>query len=110
MLTSGVVFLHDNVRLHTAACIWALFEHFKWELNDYPPYSPDLAPSDYYLFIYLMNCLGSQRFNDNEMMEGVKTWLSSQVADFYDIGIQKLIPQVCIFFVYNTFFSHCLFC
>jgi hypothetical protein len=26
-------------------------------------------------------------------MEGVKTWLSSQAADFSDIGIQKLIPQ-----------------
>jgi hypothetical protein len=26
-------------------------------------------------------------------MEGVKTWLSSMVADFFDTGIQKLIPQ-----------------
>jgi hypothetical protein len=25
-------------------------------------------------------------------MEGVKTWLSLQVADFFDTGIQKLIP------------------
>jgi hypothetical protein len=25
-------------------------------------------------------------------MEGVKTWLSSQAADFFDTGIQKLIP------------------
>jgi hypothetical protein len=26
-------------------------------------------------------------------MVGAKTWLSSQVADFFDTGIQKLIPQ-----------------
>jgi hypothetical protein len=26
-------------------------------------------------------------------MEGVKTWLSSQAADFFDTGAQKLIPQ-----------------
>jgi hypothetical protein len=26
-------------------------------------------------------------------MEGVKTWLSSQAADFFDTGIQKFIPQ-----------------
>jgi hypothetical protein len=26
-------------------------------------------------------------------MEGVKTWQSSQVADFFDTGIQKLISQ-----------------
>jgi hypothetical protein len=26
-------------------------------------------------------------------MEGLKTWLSSQAADFFDTGIQKLIPR-----------------
>jgi hypothetical protein len=26
-------------------------------------------------------------------MEGVKTWLSSQAADFFDTGIQKLVPR-----------------
>jgi hypothetical protein len=26
-------------------------------------------------------------------MEGVKTWLSSQAADFFDKGIQKLIAD-----------------
>jgi hypothetical protein len=26
-------------------------------------------------------------------MEGVKMWLSSQAADFFDAGIQKFIPQ-----------------
>jgi hypothetical protein len=65
-------------------------------LFDHPPYSPDLAPSDYHLFTctYLKNWLGSQHFCNNEkMMEGVKTWLSSQAADFSDAGIQKIIPQ-----------------
>jgi hypothetical protein len=36
----------------------------------------------------------SQHFNNNEeLMEGVKIWLNSQVADFFDAGIQKLIPR-----------------
>jgi hypothetical protein len=26
-------------------------------------------------------------------MEGVKTWLSSQAADFFDTGIQNLFPD-----------------
>jgi hypothetical protein len=26
-------------------------------------------------------------------MEGVRTWLSSQAADFFGTGIEKLIPQ-----------------
>jgi hypothetical protein len=62
-------------------------------LSDYPSYSPDLAPSGYHPFTYLKNWLGSQRSNNNELMEGVKTWLRSQAADFFDTRIQKLIPR-----------------
>jgi hypothetical protein len=43
MLTCGVVLLHENAPLHTAACTRALLEHLKWELFDHPPYSPDTA-------------------------------------------------------------------
>jgi histone-lysine N-methyltransferase SETMAR len=98
------------------------------ELFDHPPYSSDLALSDYYLFTYLKNWVESQRINNNEeLMGGVKMWLSSQAADLFDTGIQKLIPRydkylnsggdycenslVCTyFFVYNKFFPRCLFC
>jgi hypothetical protein len=62
-------------------------EHFNWELFDHLPYSPDLTPGDYQLFTYMKNWLGSQRFNNNEeLMEGVKPWLSSKVADVFDRG------------------------
>jgi hypothetical protein len=89
------VLLHDNVHLHTAARTRALLKHFNWEFIDHPPYSPspDLALSNYHLFTYLKNCLGSQPFNNDEWMEGVKMWLSPQVAEFFDTGIQKLIPR-----------------
>jgi hypothetical protein len=61
-------------------------------LFDHPLYSPDLAPINYHLFTYLKNCLGLQCFDNNdELMKGVKTWLSSEVADFFDTG--TLIPQ-----------------
>jgi hypothetical protein len=41
----------------------------------------------------MKNGLRSQRFNNNEeVIEAVKTWLSSQAADFSETGIQKLIP------------------
>jgi transposase len=94
MLTSGVVLLHDNACLHTAAHTRALLEHFNWELFDHQPYSPDIAPSNYHLFTNLKNRLQSQRISSNEeLIEDVKTRLSSQVADFFDTGIQKLIPR-----------------
>jgi hypothetical protein len=77
-LASGVVLLHDNVRPHTAARTPALLKHFNWELFDSSPYSPDLGPGDDHLFTCLKNWLTSQRFNNNEeLVEGVKTKLSS---------------------------------
>jgi hypothetical protein len=61
-------------------------------LSDHLPYRPDISPSDNHLITYLKNWLWSQCFNNNEeLMEGAKTWLNSQMADFFDRGIQKLI-------------------
>jgi hypothetical protein len=38
--------------------------------------------------------MGSQHFSNNEeLMEGVNMWLNLQEANFFDTGIQKLIPQ-----------------
>jgi histone-lysine N-methyltransferase SETMAR len=86
--------LHDNACLHTAAHTQALLEHYNWELFDHPPYSPGLALSNYHLLTYLKNWLRSQHFSSNEeLVEGVKMWLSSKAVDFFDTGIQKLIPQ-----------------
>jgi hypothetical protein len=96
MLTFGVVILRNNAHPRTDARTRALQEYFNWELSDHPPYSPDLTPSDYHQFTrtYKKNCLRSQRFNNSEeLTEGVKTWLSSQAADFFHTGLQKIIPR-----------------
>jgi transposase len=71
------VLLHETALPHTAARTRALLEHFNWELFDHPRYSPDIAPSYYRLLICLKNSLISERFSNNELMEVVKTWLSS---------------------------------
>ena len=55
------------------------------------PYSPDLAPSDYYLFRSLQNSFKGKTFNDDE---AVKSHLVQFYADkdqkFYERGIIKL--------------------
>jgi histone-lysine N-methyltransferase SETMAR len=61
---------------------------------DHPPYSPDLAPSNFHLFLHLKSFLGGRRFlDDNEVKEAVSTWFASQAAAFYDEGIQKLVQR-----------------
>jgi hypothetical protein len=91
MLTYGilVVLHHENARPYTAARTRALLEHLNQELSDHPPHRPLLAPSECHLFTRtcLKNRLGSQSFSNNdELIEGIKTWLSSRAADFFDTG------------------------
>jgi hypothetical protein len=93
MLSQGVVMLHDNACSHTAAAMQVLIATFGWEHFDHPPYSPDLAPSDFHVFLHLITFLGDRQFHDdNEVKEAINTWFASQVASFYDAGIQKLVP------------------
>jgi hypothetical protein len=93
MLTRGVVLLVDNARPHTAAQTQALITSFGWEQMNHPPYIPDLAPSDFHLFLHLKKFLASQRFNNEDVKRAVQKWLSSQAATFYDEGIQKLVSR-----------------
>ena len=95
LLTSGVVLLHDNARPHTAARTRTLLEQFRWDVFDHPPYSPDLAPSDFHLFTRMKAWLGTQtHFNtDEELIDGVNGWLSSLAAYFFEEGIHKLVPR-----------------
>ncbi|GBO05539.1 hypothetical protein AVEN_64989-1 [Araneus ventricosus] len=53
MLSQGIVLLHDNARHHSAGVTRNLIQQFSWEQFDHPPYSPDLAPSDYHLSLNL---------------------------------------------------------
>jgi hypothetical protein len=79
---------------HTAARTNALIKLFIWEIFDHPSYSPDLTPSDYHLFTKMKVWLGTQRFHTNEdLMDGVNSWLQILAAPFFDEGLQKLVSQ-----------------
>ena len=45
-----VILQHDNARPHVAKVVKTYLETLKWEVLPYPPYSPDVASSDYHLF------------------------------------------------------------
>lgn len=95
MLTKGVCLLHDNARPHTAHVTTQLLGSFSWDILDHPPYSPDLAPSDYHLFTSLKMFMGGKRFQcDDEVENAVKEWASCLAGNFFDTGIKKLIPRL----------------
>ena len=49
-LDAGVLLLHDNAPVHKSRVAQVAFHECKFEQLNHPPYSPDLALSDYYLF------------------------------------------------------------
>lgn len=94
LLTSGVILLHDNARPHSAALTRDLLQQFKWEVWEHPPYSPDLAPSDFHLFPKLKDFLGGSHYgSDDELKEAVSDWFNSLAATVYAEGIEKLVQR-----------------
>ena len=49
-VTKGVLFLHYNAPAHQALATQKKLSYLGFQCLDHPPYSPDLAPSDYHLF------------------------------------------------------------
>ena len=49
-LSKGILLQQDNARVHTCKIAMDAVERNGYELIPHPAYSPDLAPSDYFLF------------------------------------------------------------
>lgn len=61
------IILHqDNASCHTSRLTTDFMNSQKIELMGHPPYSPDLAPNDFFLFPNVKNKLRGQRFSSAE--------------------------------------------
>ncbi|GFW38854.1 hypothetical protein TNCV_4078131 [Trichonephila clavipes] len=49
--------LHANSRSHIAAATQKLLDQLRWKIFPHSPYSPDLAPSNYHLFLMVKEFL-----------------------------------------------------
>jgi len=58
----GVLFLHDNAPAHRALATQKKLAYLGFQCLYHPPYSPDLAPSDYHLFPGLKKQLKCRHF------------------------------------------------
>ena len=58
LLSRGVLLQHDNARPRTAHSIVATIQDLSFECLPHPPYSPDLAPSDFHVFGSLKEAMG----------------------------------------------------
>jgi transposase len=75
-LAKGVLLQHDNVHVHTCKLSMNAISECGFELVPHPPYSPDLAPSDYHLFRFLKSDIKGRRFaDDEEVINFVEQWI-----------------------------------
>jgi histone-lysine N-methyltransferase SETMAR len=94
LLRKGAVLLHDNASSHTANQTREWLQKYGWEVLPHPPYSPDLAPSDFHLFGPLKRHLAGKRFqSDDEVVAEVHAWLNSLDRSFFTEGIFELVHR-----------------
>lgn len=90
----GVILQHDNARPHTAKSTKEALSNLHWEVLPHPPYSPDIAPSDYYLFRSMASALRGTNFTNKEEVEvWINDWLNSKPQAFYERGIRSLFGR-----------------
>ncbi|GFW25725.1 histone-lysine N-methyltransferase SETMAR [Trichonephila clavipes] len=88
----GVVFHQDNARPQTSVVTRQNLCELDWEVLMPPPYSPDLAPSDYHLFILLQNLLSDKKLESKEVCENqLLDVFANKCQDFYARGIMMLL-------------------
>lgn len=86
-----ILYLHDNAPPHKAHKATTKLEQLGYELVLHPPYSPDLAPSDYYLFPNLKRMLQGKRFHSNaEVEEETNAYFKGLSESYYKTGIEML--------------------
>ena len=87
----GVIFHQNKARPHTPLVIGKKLLEVGWEVMLHPPYSLDLAPSDYHLFRSLQNHLNGKTFDSNEAVTNeLIQFFASKNQTFYESGIRQL--------------------
>ena len=90
-LSKGVLLQQDNARVHTCKVAMDAVERNGYELIPYPAYSPDLAPSDFFLFPNLkMDIRGLHFRSDEEVVMAVDEWVNGKDPDFFSSGLMVL--------------------
>ena len=86
--------LHDNARPHVSKLTRAEINKLGWETLPHAPYSPDMAPSDFWMFGALQRHLDGQSFNTvAEVEDGVQVFFDSKPTEWFHRGIHKL-PEI----------------
>ena len=83
-LSTGVLLQQDNARGHTCKVAMDAVERNGYELISHPAYSPDLALSDFFLFLNLKKDIRGLHFrSDEEVVTAVEACVNGKDPDFF---------------------------
>ena len=87
-LSKGVLLQQDNARVPTCKVAMDAVERNGYELIPHPAYSPDLAPSDFFLFPNLKKDIRGLHFrSDEDVVTAVEEWVNGKDPDFFSSGL-----------------------
>ena len=90
-LSKGILLQQDNTRVQTCKIAMDAVERNGYELIRHPAYSPDLAPSDYFLFPNLKKDIRGRHFRPNEeVVAVVEEWVRDKDPGFFSSGLMAL--------------------
>ena len=85
-LSKGVLLQQGNARVHTCKVAMDAVERNGYELIPHPAYSPDLAPSDFFLFPNLEKDIRGRHFrSDENVVTPVEEWVIGKDTDFFSV-------------------------
>ena len=86
--TRSWLFHHDNAPAHNALEIWEFLAKNNIAVLEQPPYSPDLAPCDFFLFSKLKEVIKGTRFQDSEV---IKTAVTRELRVIREESFQECV-------------------
>ena len=90
----SVWLLQDNAPIHSALNSQVTLQELGYTVLEHPPYSPDLAPSDFHVFKRLKNDLRGLQFNDvGSVKLHVSNILKNYEKKFWNEGFQNLVHR-----------------
>jgi len=85
------LFHHSNAPAHTSALGKAKLVELGYKLLPHPPYSPDLAPCDFFLLPNLIRSLAGQKFaSSEEVVAATEAYFADLEKTYFSDGFKKL--------------------
>lgn len=85
------LFHQDNAPCHKSIKTMAKLHELNFKFLPHPPYSPDLASSDYWLFAELKKMFAGKKFRTNEeVIAETEAFFEAKDKSFYKSGIEML--------------------